>query len=180
MSRPWHLRVEMHTFVIACTGQQLHHSHLVATGPGSPISINLPAHPCYSPFHDGSTPSLSTSERTGWHLPPTATPVLDSVTFQSQKQPHTEHTAHTPSQAAGALSYEMGRMEQFSPKPTLAGGLPTSTTVQSARRPPPYPRAPTRAGGAGRLTNSISTAPEKLSPANTVKGTRYVPVVSNM
>ena len=47
-------------------------------------------------------------------------------------------------------------------------------------RSPPTPAPPTRAGGAGRLTNSISTAPEKLSPANTVKGTRYVPVVSNM
>ena len=44
----------------------------------------------------------------------------------------------------------------------------------------PYTATRERAGGAGRLTNSISTAPEKLSAANTVKGTRYVPVVSNM
>ena len=68
------------------------------------------------------------------------------------------------------------------------GPCPKRPRADAAPRPSPeslcsalpYPRAPTRAGGAGRLTNSISTAPEKLSAANTVKGTRYVPVVSNM
>ena len=59
-------------------------------------------------------------------------------------------------------------------------GIGRRTTVGRLPLLPPYTRAPARAGGAGRLTNSISTAPEKLSAANTVKGTRYVPVVSNM